>query len=1234
MFKKEKFFVLSLIKTIQHIKPALARPRRDELLRKVLDHFQLDRDRGQDPLSHFAVREPHVVRLLQHYLGIRLLVVQKKLKCTYKLLYDGRHALWDSHDEEMPPPLHCFLLDRKDKLIMETDSIDCLPTLHIDNFVAKMYKTVEPLWKLLKYQPPSIEWTLPSPSPQSLHELRDYVNRYTAPHCKVVVKFKCGVQRTSPLVTWFDNPKPANVQDVIYIVAVADQKYQLQYLLEPEADDAAARRRGEKIVQDYERYQALWEELENPDKMTADPYQSNCASAVSVQHSGLNLLHDLGLTTLEERAHLSQELALTCSSLYVFLDEQHHLRHITYYDREESFSAAVPCFEADNVKTEDMTDKQYDYNEKCRDEACQIMMDFWQKVWQRRLYWVEKRTALLQPWISGLQALLAFPSGFTLTSPVLRCLKDLKKTTMMHHVVMYSKEDSHLHAIKFFLSHYAHQTFKHCRGVSIKAQSDDTLAKLSISGLTIVNAYIYFYCNKDSDFFSKLWNPWKGPQPCDVVISHAVQSFKKQPRVNTGLGICGVGAYCNERGLIFARYICQNWQTFGQFLLDTFEFEVFGQATLPSASYLAFQCIWSLYAQKAGPFVQSLERCKPYYEHLLRQSSRGGFMFSAETLLAQGDALFPKGTDDAKADAITEYDLISAYGVSAASSHLPSGFCTGFKRVDEQESLGVNKLDHRARHKSFEFMAVYQTIHDLTRQGWQIQSLYHNYSPLGVFTLGKYNLDLVVVSATGDWMFYNMDSHFVHSCPVCPSANKRFIGKQTHEQVREKSMLRDVAIRAWVDGINAIGRVRAQYIVIYDCHTAGYLPGTLQRSFQTDSTLASLVQGYKIIDASGSFFTPKTFQQNILRHPQSDYTFIARARVCIKPETALQDPLQFGPLIIYPNDASSGVGGNHNDKIGDDVACVLQKSSSQRLDWKGTIALTRDYYQWLDATFSDCFHLEQLEWVLFYKTEPTLNDIYQSMVQLRAKTTDAALVSFIKRLINLSCGFFGARASQRNKTTYRLVNKMPKNYAFYRHSADAQRGVDLDNDTYFLLETKPFPKIPREPLPSKSALAIFFTVVETGKLRLVQILHFLWRHLQSGHYRLLYSNIDNVILALAGPDLNAVVDPRRRDDFDAHVDEFIARPGEKTPGMAELKWTRSGLDSEWQFITIRIQHYCLKANREQDNLHKTSGWSNISTDRAFASALDILQGRGAIVPQIRRIHKIEGMSTQSVFLRH
>ena len=151
---------------------------------------------------------------------------------------------------------------------------------------------------------------------------------------------------------------------------------------------------------------------------------------------------------------------------------------------------------------------------------------------------------------------------------------------------------------------------------------------------------------------------------------------------------------------------------------------------------LAFESVWPLYTRLAGPMAQGPEKLKAYYEEMLRGSSRGGFMYSAQTLLKQA-------AEDGF-EAIMENDLTSAYGFSASSALLPSGFCTGFLQLED--SLALSKTDTYVRHKSFEFRAAYYTLANLqANQYANIRTIYSNFLPMGLFYVDKYPANPVII---------------------------------------------------------------------------------------------------------------------------------------------------------------------------------------------------------------------------------------------------------------------------------------------------------------------------------------------------------------------------------------------------------------------------------------------------------------------------------------------------------
>ena len=1292
-------------------------------------------------LGKFVTLYPAATASIQKKLEIRLLVVRchpcqkAHRKKETSLLYDGRHGvICGPESKETDCPLRCILLGADDRVRLNANAVDGFPPLSQRLcYRRKQFSPAlkKPLWQHLGYQPTGKDdpaWCVTSPN--SLAEVEDYVARFRPPETHVTIWFCTGLAKNSLVLDWFAGPRQDEASSAggppltrwIQLLAYTDSNYGLAFAVKLDPELERSRRRGEKVMRDFDRYEELWKKLRAKEKELGetDARQANRASAVTAGHTGLNLAYDLGLLTLQELASISRHLGETHASMYVFLDEKHHLRHATYYDKDKTFCKEVPCFENDCADFNEgtMTEAQEDLDWRRRDEAAETMLLFWREVWDRRDHWTRVRRDILSPLTNRLETLMQLqaPPGCRspgrFASPYSRCLADLKKMVNAHRVHLFSKEDSHLHSIKFYLTHFGYKTFKNFRGVSIKAQSDDALVKLSIPGLTVFNLYTYLCCKDDSDFYAPLRESavcTVGPKPSQVFIQHAVKTlrFQKVSMSDENDAAMNASAYCKQYGWRYACHIEHFWNNFVQFLLDTFGFEFHGQTTLPSASYLAFQCVWTRYIRLAGPLAQGLERCKPHHEDLLREVSRGGFMYSAEEVLCQGDPLFPSNESLAAATTLTEeeahsrtarsiceFDLISAYGYAASRCLVPSGFCTGFKKTETASEDGqLERLEPRARHKSFEFRAVYKVLDKLVRrEGVAVRSVFHNYSSLGLFTLGgKYYLDLAVVTERGGLLLVNADGRWAHSCDVCLPGCSRdggdflLVPGKTHEELRAQSLKRDADILAWVDAFNQ-GSVAsggpadlASYVVIHDCHSPGYTTQQLERQFATEPFLANFVKGYRAADQCGKTLTADGFRRVVSSPNNSSddsFTFIAKAQVTVVPPVASGggrkgESEEFcrnneaGPLMVYidgtknqePTEEVPINYYNYNNSQGgraidDDADLTVDGRSKRRntgrqhLAWKGNVVLTRDYYRYLEKTYGDRFQIDKLEWVLFFKTEPTLNAIYREMIDLRATTTDPVLVTFIKRAVNLSAGFFGARSLQLHaKTTYRLVNGAPKNYAFFRHNFDHYHSIDLEDESYFLMETRPWPKMANTRPPTKSAVPLFLTIVEYGKLRLVEIVDFLRRHLRPSSFRVVYSNVDNLIIGLAcGADnLDEAVRTSLRDSYLEGKDKFFVVAGDghddqiKMPGLAELKWERKGSDRGWKFITLRTQHYCLSSNdpaNEMDLLHKTSGWSNLTSREACHYAEEILKGHRVTVPQTRRIHKMSSMDTKPVLFQY
>ena len=1254
----------------------------------------------------FVERFPLAVESVQKKWAIRLVVVANKKSSSYKrfmLLYDGRHGVLDNDSNE-EAPLCCFVIAKNKKLQLETNKVDNLPRLHCNNFRSKSFGLSQiPLWQFLVEPNPAAAAAAANSNakgqkedPQDLKQLHAYVEQFRPPKTKVYINYVTGIKKNSQRNHWYENPQPVsdqnpqhplNMDRVVCLEARSGPDYTITYSMEHNPSVERSFRHFEKMTLDAIRFQFLMTAIEKQkqgESHANNPFQANNSTAVSVKRTGLNLAYDLGLITREELTDISNRLADTYGSLFLFLDDRSHLRHITYCDRNHTFHEFLPCFEYDcysDYETYGMTEKQEDEDNKWRDKASKTMSEFFVKIWHCRTEWVNKRQDILQPLIDRLQTTLNMdispkPRSFAkaakktkkLASPYLNCLNDIKKVVHSHRLLLCSERDSHLHSLKFFLGHFAYQTFPQCRGVAVKASTDSTLISLAIPGLTIFNLNTYFDSQSDLDFYAPLRNPWVGPIPQAQLFDHHKKLVQFQAPVHMTLDSppLPLSLYCRQRGFQFAKFILTAWIQFGQFVLSSFLHEVHGQTSYVSASYLAFQCVWSKYTLLAGHLAQPVERTKHHHEILLREHSRGGFMYSIRDAINQGDILIPStqgrqaeeenqsSQEDhyeecmepsdqesvIRAQAIAEWDIISSYGHSATQSHLPAGFCTGYKKLNPNDSH-LTRVDNRARHRSFEFRAVYKTLDDMTRkEGIKIRTAYHNYSPRGIFNVGKFPLDLAVITEDYRLILVQFDGNYCHSCPKCPINPDRpcFVNGQTHEQVRKRSEKRDAVILSWANAVNDAtknisGGIRVSYEIIYDCHSLGMTTDALESSFKTEPILAQLVKGYAVSEKLGRSFTVPDFQRVISAgwgsstalHADS-FTFIAKASVTISPEKG------------------------HCSKEADESLIVFEplsepnRPAQQKLASKGSVLLTRDYYDWLSLTYGDRFQLNDLEWVLFYKSEKAMNQVYGTLTQMRAATSRPLLATFLKRLINVSAGFMGARSSPTNKTTFKIVRGLPKNYAPYRHHIDFDYRMNLDDSQYYVLETKPWPKVPH-PLrqTSKSALPMFVTIVEYGKLRIIQILRFLLEHVKPGWLRICYGNVDNSLCVIGNADtLEEAIDPQKWSSFTTLRSQFLNEsPLSRTPGLAELKWIRNG-PCGWKFVTVRTQHYCLILPSQEDNdpsaagghLHKTSGLSGLSSVASYYNALKMLQKQPVSIPQMRRTNKRFNVDTKQVVFEY
>jgi hypothetical protein len=147
---------------------------------------------------------------------------------------------------------------------------------------------------------------------------------------------------------------------------------------------------------------------------------------------------------------------------------------------------------------------------------------------------------------------------------------------------------------------------------------------------------------------------------------------------------------------------------------------------------------------------------------------------------------------------------------------------------------------------------------------------------------------------------------------------------------------------------------------------------------------------------------------------------------------------------------------------------------------------------------------------------------------------------------------------------------------------------------------------------------------------------------------LLYSNVDNIIIALegAGNLEEAVFLAAGSDSLAQYLAEkplyVAASSQEAEPGQLKLEWLCNS--PSWRFITVGIMHYVLRDNGnhheddddDDDPSHpsglqqqKTAGLSRLSNKQAFCYALSLMVDKesSVVIPQDCRISKLHSAAT-------
>lgn len=406
------------------------------------------------------------------------------------------------------------------------------------------------------------------------------------------------------------------------------------------------------------------------------------------------------------------------------------------------------------------------------------------------------------------------------------------------------------------------------------------------------------------------------------------------------------------------------------------------------------------------------------------------------------------------------------------------------------------------------------------------------------------------------------------------------MGDKTREEVETNTLQRDAALSEWCRQVNAnLNQPNyATYITKTDCHD--FSVSKLKQYFYTQPHLASLITNYP---------TNLTITIEDVLNCNENLTFIAVLQ-------GLADPtLNLKPLFLREDNG----------------------------DWMRTdeaskdVIMTKDYLTYLRREFN--FQIKSIFTIFFYKKCLTFNSVFQNLIDLRAHPQiSSCRKQLLKKIINYSTGFFGFNQNKGGHSSHRIVSKINNGYDITRHALTILESIE--NNNYYIKTTFKRPTL--HPKTCVSPLPIYCFIVEYGKMRMSQFLTFFDYFMVPASYRHLYSNTDNLIIALSTDTIEEAVKPHLQDWFGIEKSFIFS---DKEPGHLEQEFY-FGKELEWKFVSPVMQNYSI-ITKDSIGLHKSSVFSKICSLRSYQYSLELLKRQSVTFSQPRRTQKIVNTDT-------
>ena len=1083
--------------------------------------------------SKWTELTPGAMRFVTEFTGEKMMTLIAEGKATYTIYFDGTRMPQNYH---LKVPVRYWYFTRKG---------------HLKGiYLSRRWPVKE------KYLPPSLPQTsslndalklypkivakLPASSTPTNHKDLEKILRASKIE-NVLVKFIVSWKPFTEIL-WFNFVKDHD--DLVVVYAYRNAVLEIQYAMLDgqygKCPRLLTRKRGggpqNPILKTY-----------------TDHYltsQNNRRSSMSLIENGLNLALRLAVINREE--FLQQCHLQSCFNGFLFCKFNN-------------------CFTVECVSYVDFEQSQFFLVNSDQD---------WKEMFAYLLGRVERLVQLKRETLGPIMQRLREDGQRAIYSKHKQCYEELEHFSKRAKIFTYDSDDRLLHLLKLPLANFfVERDGKKFTSVSMKVTRDNSLVQLVYKNMSIVNfgSILAFehHTNTDGD----LSGLRLGMSQWDPFYSSEAESLQSQDCDRDEKPV----DYCIE----FARTLFNCYQNFSAHLSQNFWLDIntVKFLSLPTLSNLVF---WHAYLKFSpnGFLVHPVEKSLPSNDAKLREFCHGGYTFSGQMEMRAGEPMDNKKGEIAKS--IYSLDLTASYGFAASHASVPGGFGSTWKFGQRQESS--------QRYRFFEFRAVFYTIYK-----WQNQSdrkliaTYHNYSPLGIYWVGKYPIDLVGIFEDGSMDIYQMDGAFCHGCknPNCPNLPS-YVDGRSRQECQDKTDERNREIWDWIDDRHD----KIKFYTVTDCCNPEYSNGALKFYFETIPELSSLISGYNKIDGR-------------LDNLDKQLTFVAIADIsCFPLEDRDRD--FDGPLFL----------------------------DSKKMAWSGKVLLTRDYYKYLKTNFR--VDLKHVELAIFYKVDRVFSRVYSYFLQQRNCQSEA-VKKFYKSIVNMSCGFFGANPASKNVKFVRLTDKVPKNFSFENYKIITIPDSEAEGEffyppdmTYhknkhvlFVVQTYVSKAARENPKPSLQSLPLFATVVEFGKLRLNQIFYFYSRHIPKDRFKVVYAHIDSTVVVVSRDTLEeAARDPKL---FNAEWHKKYFSKDKKIPGLLHAEFHHDS-STHWKFVTPAICTWALVKDGDDGQVYKMPGVAQKSNALMFEKQMEYLRQGTMTIPIQRRIKKLAGTQTTSLDL--